>query len=71
MMTNKKFMEMKISFFVTDTGLIKQEIDVSHAQGTNTKEFSDAYMYEFPDSQKHIIAAVIKKLGGKKMKRLH
>lgn len=36
-MTKSKFMEMKISFFVTDAGQIKQEIDVSYAQGTNTK----------------------------------
>ncbi|MFI7974186.1 hypothetical protein [Serratia marcescens] len=70
-MTKSKFMEMKVSFFVTDSGQIKQEIDVSYAQGTNTKEFQDAYMAGFPESQRKLVDAVIRKLGGKKIKRIH
>ena len=66
-----KFMEMKVSFYVTKEGSIKQEIDFGFMKTEMATKFSEQYMKAFEDSQGDMVMNISKDVISKYFNKLH
>ncbi|BEM86450.1 MULTISPECIES: hypothetical protein [Serratia] len=70
-MEKVKFLEMKIRFYVTKDGAIKQDIDSKFMKTEMAKEFSEKYIKAFVELQGGLVADVSKAVIGNDTKSFH
>nr|WP_213680098.1 hypothetical protein [Serratia marcescens] len=70
-MEKVKFLEMKIRFYVTKEGAIKQDIDSEFMKTEMAKEFSEKYIAAFVALQGGLVADISNAVIGNDTKSFH
>lgn len=70
-MDKVKFLEMKIRFYVTNDGSIKQDIDTKFMKTEMAKEFSERYIKAFVELQGGLVADISKAVISDDINKIH